>query len=715
MKTKIVILTFTLLLLGFVNSSFSYDHVRYVDVMNGDDANLGTSPGTGAWENLFYAIWQINGDDSILAGETTVLYVAPGAYYASAAVGLPSDNNIEILKNDLTIMGADSATTILDGTGADSAYWNDGIVVGSGTTNCTIKNLTITNFSESFRAGIRFNSGTGCRVENCEIDGQYYGIYIDGVSAEVSPAIYGNTIMSGTYGIYLNAQATLVSPEIKGNSISQNSSAGIYISTGSGESHPVIRENTIFNNMDGINLSFGSAPSSPKIASNRIYDNQNGIQVLGIGMMVTSQPEIINNIIYRDTGIMTNGIVLNAMSTDSVIDATIYHNTIDGGTENGISSTGGSGTVTAEIKYCIITNFSGGDTPYGINNGVGSTLSIDYVDVWNNTSGNFLGCNVTTTNYDADPQYTDAAAGDFSIAITSPCIDGVPLSEADPVNDDIIGTSRPRATSGAGTRLHDVGAYEYPFKSYAFSMPGGTGLSTDYRLMTLPLDLGSTSLTTLLTDAYGPYDSTNWRAFVWDGTTYAEFGTASFDVLTYNTAMASHAGRSFWLISRSGSLPSDTHTFEGILTGNMQPATIPLLPGWNLIALPWPASTENPSIELGNVVVKDGDNQFWLTSVENTITDPCVWDYNGVSGYTKRELPIDQLVPERGYWINVTGGSSVELIVPPDNGSHLTALKKALPKARSFKASKEFASPPSPPGSNLSTEGGNGCFIEACF
>lgn len=694
MKTKILIFTFCLLLISFVTIAFSYNHARYVDIDSGDNANTGLTVDL-AWKNLFYAVDQINNDTNITTGQSTILYVAPGTYLASAAA---TDINIVIRQNDFTIMGEGSATTILDGTGAPT-LWTEGIRTEDGINNATITGLTIRHF---VGAGVRFYSGTGNSVTSCELSGNTHGVSVASAVTEVTFGLHGNIIKENNYGINIESTNAAVSAEIKGNSISANTFTGIYIVTGSGVSSPVIKENTIFSNETGIETSIGSAASSPQILNNRIYDNTTGIQLRG-GSLTTSSPQIINNIIYQDTGTMTHGIVLSASDTDSNLAATILHNTINGGSEAGIYSTAEVGTITAEIKYCIITNFAGGTLSYGIDNRFNSTLTIDYVDVWNNTTANFNNCNVSTINYDVDPKY----ASDYSLLIASPCIDKVPAVASDPIDYDIIGTSRPRKKDSAGNNLHDIGAYEYPYQSYEFTMPGGTGLATDYRLMTLPVDLSSTSLTTILTDAYGPYDDRNWRAFAWDGLAYVELGSASFDTLTYNSTLSSHAGRSFWVISLDGTLASDITTFEGFLTGNKQPQTVTLSTGWNMVALPWPASTANPSIELGNIVVKDDAKKFWLTSGNNTLTETAVWNYTGAGGYTKLESVADVMVPGKGYWINVGSASLVDIVFPPDNGVYLTASKRVAHN----KSATSSEPPPSPPGSNLSADGGNGCFI----
>ena len=258
MKIKIVILTLFLLAFVCVNLSFAYDHFRYVDVTNGLDENNGTDS-LDAWNSFHHAVDEINADPNILTGETILLMVAPGTYSAS---GLMADGIIT--RSNLTIQGDGASTTILDGTGADTAYWQDGIIIDSGASNVIISDIKINNFGGY--AGINIKSGTGVMINNCEISGNTYGIYLDGISVENSPDIHGNTIKSNDYGIYLYAMGANVSPNIKGNSISQSATAGIYVTTGStAESHPIIQENTFFNNIKGIEVSVGSGKSSPDI------------------------------------------------------------------------------------------------------------------------------------------------------------------------------------------------------------------------------------------------------------------------------------------------------------------------------------------------------------------------------------------------------------------------------------------------------------------
>ena len=124
----------------------------------------------------------------------------------------------------------------------------------------------------------------------------------------------------------------------------------------------------------------------------------------------------------------------------------IYHNTIDGGSGNGVYLHGAGAA--PEIKYNIISNFG----QYGINNDGGSPI-IDYNDVWNNDLGNYSSeCSPTTNNISADPLYES-----YTLQPDSPCIDAIPTDAEDPypVTDDYEGNPRPY---GAG---YDMGAYEY--------------------------------------------------------------------------------------------------------------------------------------------------------------------------------------------------------------------------------------------------------------
>ncbi len=83
-----------------------------------------------------------------------------------------------------------------------------------------------------------------------------------------------------------------------------------------------------------------------------------------------------------------------------------------------------------------------------------STLSVQYSDFWSNAGGNASGLADpvgTYGNIDAVPEFADAAAGDFTLDASSPCIDAGHTAAA--YNDD------------DGSR-NDMGAYGGPFGSW---------------------------------------------------------------------------------------------------------------------------------------------------------------------------------------------------------------------------------------------------------
>jgi len=137
-----------------------------------------------------------------------------------------------------------------------------------------------------------------------------------------------------------------------------------------------------------------------------------------------------------------------------------------------------------------------------------------------------------------------------------------------------------------------------------------------------------------------------------------------------------------------------------------------------MVALPWPGT----SIELDNIGVSDGLNNYWITGDSNTLTQKMVWDYTGTgpdSGY--EQLTADStLQPGKGYWIKVVSEAAVTLVVPKDNtpGYFEASSRDA---SRSSTGTDSDEEPPPPPGINasfisnssdgatLSAEGG--CFI----
>jgi len=455
---------------------------------------------------------------------------------------------------------------------------------------------------------------------------------------------------------------------------------------------PDLRKNKIYNNYPaGILIDADGGvvdPISPHIERNEIHANNIGIAVNGKSIGIAT-PKITNNLIYdigsTKASITECGIGVSAEEGGTASPA-IYHNTIDNGASYGIYILNLSGTTAPDIKYNIITNFNG----YGINN-VGGIPTIDYNDVWGN-GANYFGYDPTESdNISENPLY----ARSYELQTGSPCIDKI-LS-GDTVEIDFAGYERPK---GSG---YDMGAYEYVADiAHDFELPGGTGEPTDYRMFTVPVELHTgSSLKNAMEDALGTYDKGIWRVFAWDpfSSAYIEMDDPAFaDLKVY-------PGRGFWVISTL----TDVITFSGKPAPDGGYLDIPLSPGWNMIALPWP----NTEIELDDIEVTDGAINHSIPS--GIFTQPYVWDYTGIGSYEGYEQlgSLDTLQPGKAYWIKVLGNAEITMLVPNEGGGYLTAssLKTTL-KASAMVEDIEL--PPSPPGvsSGGTTLSGNaGCFI----
>jgi hypothetical protein len=327
--------------------------------------------------------------------------------------------------------------------------------------------------------------------------------------------------------------------------------------------------------------------------------------------------------------------------------------------------------------------------------------------VYGNTTGQYGGDTADQTgtngNISQDPLY-----GSYELQSSSPCIDAIPTGSGDPVTIDYAGYARPK---DAG---YDMGAYEFITDiAHEFSLPGGTGDATDYQMFTVPVTLASgSSLKESMESSLGTYDKGIWRVFAWDPGTgaYIEMDDAGF------ADLAVYPGRGFWVISTS----TDTITFSGQPSPDGDYTGVPLSPGWNMIALPWPSQ----SIELDNIAVSDGLTTSFITSTTNTLTQQYVWDYTGTgadNGYEQRASGA-VLQPGTAYWIKVLASTEVTMLVPKDNeGGYFTASSvRTMSEVSTTPGDAE--QPPPPPGLSVSFEstssdggtmvsGSGGCFI----
>ncbi len=291
-----------------------------------------------------------------------------------------------------------------------------------------------------------------------------------------SPAIRNNIVTQNTAcggggGISLINGA----PLIVGNTISHNSQisicsggsggGGISINGGTGAQ---ILGNRIVNNTfppgSGISLNAGG---SPLIQNNIIADNDSGLNGSGGGFYIVneSNPTIVQNLIYANHAGMGGGIyLLPPLGTAGSI---IVSNTIVDNT----GSQGGSAIFTGGFDDAsqIINNLFVSNT--GLN-AVDCDGTYDKVPpvFTNNDSYSAGGVAIEGTcandigqngNLSSDPQFVNAAKHMYQLTATSPAIDVGSNSAPDLPKKDFAGKPRIVDGNGDGSKIVDMGAYEF--------------------------------------------------------------------------------------------------------------------------------------------------------------------------------------------------------------------------------------------------------------
>ena len=616
------------------SGNFTYTAITagtyYVNISSGSDTNDGSA--AHPWKTIHHAISQINEG----AAGTYVLYVALGTYSTSNG---EQDAQLVLSQSSVTIKGESGSAPIIDGTNAQT--WSKGIeITGS---NVTIDNLYATGFSDTDEEGIRISGGTGNEIRYCNVYANNWGIRVNEATNSTirNCDIYNNT----THGIdVVRSTGTTVTR----NKIHGNPKYGI------------------------------RAESSPEISRNLIYDNAYGILIEALSENSAS-PTIKNNVIYEVTSNAMSYGIFTRSNNESTVNPKIYHNTIDGGKLDGIKmQKDGTSSSAPILKYNIITNFG----QYGINNS-GASPTIEYNDVWNNTAGSYSGGTISSTNKNVDPLYVDATNIEYSLQSNSQCINAIP--SGDPVTLDYPGFKRPRPDETA----KDMGAYEYVAKETVnYTLPGGTGVATDYRIFTIPLNL-ETGLNMLreMEAVLGTYDPVHWRAFMYNGTSYTEFSSNQFS--SYKIV----PGMGFWIITTY----TNTIPFEGTPAPDGVNYVIDLSPGWHLIGLPW----TNTSILLSRIKVTDGVNTYAISSPSNNLTQRKLWDYTGVGGYVARTAASFRLQNNKGYFFKVND-NPVRMIIP--NAANVAEEPAVDVFPSETNTIEDDEKPPPPPGAEPSPD-----------
>lgn len=488
----------------------------YVDSLGGDDANDGLSWDT-AWQTLHHAIQEINGGASGTASTPYTLYLGQGGIVDGDVFALPlidgkePDAPLYITQDYLTIAG-EGTGAVIDGTGAAFRGWEDGLDIQSAQ-NIVIQNVVIQNFNAN---GIHMGSAVDCTVDACRIHNNgVNGIAIAYGMGQPPAQSSGNTIQNGCE-IYENGEAGIYIFNGTGNRIINNIGSiydngtsrepgyGIviwsdpgYESYGHNATDNLVENNTISwtggsTYIQGTGIyshgpGYGASPNNELIHNyialhpengielyntsawvkrNTLVDNNVGVRIEANGSALGAGGAFWNNLIYDDAGtsdfFMIYGFTMVATNGGNINYPTLYHNTIDGGTGDGINIdiTGGTSSPAPEVFANIITGFDG----YGACFAGSGSVALDdmsYNNMWDNTSGPYSGCGPGANDLYLDPLYINSGGGDFHLDPDySPCVDPIPSGVspvcADLDHPDSTPCWRPQPIDGNW----DMGCYE---------------------------------------------------------------------------------------------------------------------------------------------------------------------------------------------------------------------------------------------------------------
>lgn len=232
-------------------------NIWYVDGSRGNDINNGTTPAT-ACKTIGHAISKSSPGDSIV--------VAAAIYPENLSIGF-----------DLTVVGANARTTILDG-----GHSSPVITISSASAHVNLSQLTIRNGSGiSHGGGGIYNVGT-LAITNTTVSGNSSndsaaalgglggGIYNAGTLTVANTTISGNSVSRGRMsaipyggGVYNTGKLTITNSTITANQAADYWPAGLPY--GGGISNVggtvLISNSTISNNSALIHTPFGTASS----------------------------------------------------------------------------------------------------------------------------------------------------------------------------------------------------------------------------------------------------------------------------------------------------------------------------------------------------------------------------------------------------------------------------------------------------------------------
>jgi len=351
----------------------------YVDTAQGSDANSGLAAGAGSAKKT------INGALAIaITGDT--INIAVGTYCETIVLNL----------NNISLIGADSATTIIDPVGDSTTSGLYGISAAAKNnirisnlkvTNCyygiyfnnvdnsVISNVTVDLCNGSNRTGIYLYSGSDSNtISNCYTNNNYYGIYMN------SNCKYNNLNLNisrnNTYGYYLknNCNYNTLTENISSNNLDGFTLAHAL----TGDDFTLSGYNNLTSNTSSYNTNYGFkiyGNSQLDVSYNVLRNNLSEYNAIGIYGSAFRYIDLINNRVLNNTGA---GISLNSMSNLNLNNNYIYNNNGSGLSLTGVSSSKFlMNEVDSNTQYALNISGSGSGNIFTNNNFIAGAVNTD--------------------------------------------------------------------------------------------------------------------------------------------------------------------------------------------------------------------------------------------------------------------------------------------------------------------------------------------------
>jgi len=294
------------------------------------------------------------------------------------------------------------------------------IAAGTYTENLTIEGITLTLHGGYTISGTEWLSDTGETVIDANDAGRGFFIHDNDSTLENLTITGGNAPDSEPWGGGI--WVTNGSFSMRQIRILSNADGGIEVNSDYGPTYLILEDSVIADN-SGSGLNVSETEASADIVNVLIVENSGDSAVrLGSGNMMAGSLSVANSTIAHNEG--TLGILVEAGGTFTLTNSIVW---------------GNQGNQLECHAACTITysDLEGGDTSNG--------------------------------NIDEDPMFVDPAGWNYNLKYTSACIDaGIDNGAPD---HDIVGTERPLDGDGDGTKVTDMGAYEFVLSQFKLYLP----------------------------------------------------------------------------------------------------------------------------------------------------------------------------------------------------------------------------------------------------